>query len=408
MTLAPAPLGGSRWHTFPEHGTLTARRFATAAEPLLQGVIDAGALGPADLPVLDEQIHATLALGTRETALPLTPGPDSPRATRELAAQARAIGREIAAWSTAALRRLLTDPVPLPAGPLVVRSHCYGHLLTPAAADLLLRHRGGPVTMQLYNEWLHQMVLLRDALLPFTNWQDVPVLIGPTGLRHTEDGRDTFLTELLVRQIRHSGIVAHARRTLTGTAGPAGYGFDHDGGTVLPAVLDSPPATAPRYLLTWRPDPAVRHTATYLPDPADYDAAPRTPLDQLPPHTPATAPRTLTGRVTAGPVHDGVRTARIAVTHDGTTAHADLGQALRGHRFAHRRTPGPTGTAPRPVAAWDLLRAPQLVQAGDTGGTVDTTGLDGLTVLALLGRSYPRAVVLRPDGLTLGATGRSR
>ncbi|UWM48225.1 hypothetical protein N0X72_03910 [Streptomyces carpaticus] len=272
MTLAPAPLGGSRWHTFPEHGTLTARRFATAAEPLLQGVIDAGALGPADLPVLDEQIHATLALGTRETALPLTPGPDSPRATRELAAQARAIGREIAAWSTAALRRLLTDPVPLPAGPFVVRSHCYGHLLTPA----------------------------------------------------------------------------------------------------------------------------------------DYDAASRTPLGQLPPHTPATAPRTLTGRVTAGPVHDGVRTARIAVTHDGTTAHADLGQALRGHRFAHRRTPGPTATAPRPVAAWDLLRAPQLVQARDTAGAVDTTGLDGLTVLALLGRSYPRAVVLRPDGLTLGATGRSR
>lgn len=39
---------------------------------------------------------------------------------------------------------------------------------------------------------------------------------------------------------------------------------------------------------------------------------------------------------------------------------------------------------------------------------MDTTGLDGLTVLALLGRTYPRAVVLRPDGLTLGATGRPR
>ncbi|MER5344832.1 hypothetical protein ABT030_31900 [Streptomyces mirabilis] len=24
------------------------------------------------------------------------------------------------------------------------------------------------------------------------------------------------------------------------------------------------------------------------------------------------------------------------MTHDGTTAHIDLGQALRGHRFAHR------------------------------------------------------------------------
>ncbi len=39
---------------------------------------------------------------------------------------------------------------------------------------------------------------------------------------------------------------------------------------------------------------------------------------------------------------NGSRTARgIEATHDGATAHIDLGQALRGHRFAHRaRTAG--------------------------------------------------------------------
>lgn len=39
--------------------------------------------------------------------------------------------QELATWPTEALERLLTDPVSLPAGPLVVRSRCYGHLLTP-------------------------------------------------------------------------------------------------------------------------------------------------------------------------------------------------------------------------------------------------------------------------------------
>ena len=101
--------------------------------------------------------------------------------------------------------------------------------------------RGGPVTMQLYNEWLHQIVLLRDALLPFTNWQNVPLLVTPTGLRHTESARDSFLTELLVRQIRHTSIVDFARNVVTGTSGPAGYGFDPDGGTVLPAVIGHRP-----------------------------------------------------------------------------------------------------------------------------------------------------------------------
>lgn len=235
-------LGGSRWNTFPAVGTtLTARHFFTAIEPLLQGIVDDNALTGADSAVLEDQVRATLALGTRETSLPLFLGPDSASAARELGAQAEVIGRQLASWATEALERLLTDPVPLPAGPLVVRSHCYGHLLTPPAADLLLGRRGGPVAMQLYNEWLHQIVLLRDALLPFTNWQDVPLLITPTGLRHTEPARDAFLTELLVRQIRHSSVVAFAREVVTGASGPAGYGFEASGGTALPVVLGRPP-----------------------------------------------------------------------------------------------------------------------------------------------------------------------
>lgn len=411
MPPAPSPstpaLGGSRWNTFPAAGTtLTARDFFTATEPLLQGIIDDNALTSADGEVLEDQIRAALALGTREASLPLAIGPDSASAARELGAQAETIGQELASWSTEALERLLTDPVPLPAGPLVVRSHCYGHLLTPPAADLLRGRRGGPVTMQLYNEWLHQIVLLRDALLPFTNWQDVPLLITPTGLRHTEPARDAFLTELLVRQIRHTSIVAFARNVVTGTSGPAGYGFEAGGGAALPAVLDQPPLTAPRHLLTWRPAPAADETATYVAAVHDYYAAPRTLVADLPPATTTSGP--LAARTVTAPVAAGTRTAGIEITHDGTTARVDLGQALRGHRYAHRPDPAAgdahSDAAPRTAAVWSALRAPGLVwtEAGDV--TLDATGQDDLVVLALLGRLYPENVTLRPAGHSAART----
>ncbi|WP_214416282.1 hypothetical protein [Sphaerisporangium fuscum] len=409
-------LGGSRWNTFPEASTMTAREFFTGALPLLQGIIDDNALTSADGEVLQAQIRATLGLGTRETSLPLAVGPDSATAAREVGAQAEAIGRVIASWATTALDRLLTEPIPFPAGPLVVRSHCYGHLLTPPAADLLRGRRGGPVTMQLYNEWLHQMVLLRDALLPFTNWQDVPLLVTPSGLRHTEAARDRFLTELLVRQIRHTSIVDFARHVVTGTSGPDGYGFDADGGTALPAVIDAPPLTAPQHLLTWRPDPAVGETATYVAELDDYYAAPRTLIEDLPPAAPVEGP--LPFRIVIGPVADGTRTAHIAVAHEGTTACVDLGQALRGHRFAHRHRHRPTtGNATagdtRTADVWAALRAPGLVWTEGGDVTLDATGQDDTVVLALLGRLYPENVVLRPAGhraepVTAGGNGPSR
>ncbi|MGW8526536.1 hypothetical protein [Nocardiopsis sp. NPDC055824] len=401
-TRSTPPLGGSRWNTFPADGAaLTARDLLTATEPLLQGVIDAGGLTGADRPVLEAQIRATLALGTREASLPLAVGPDSASAVRELGAQAETIGRELASWAAAALERLLTDPVPLPAGPLVVRSHCYGHLLTAPAADLLLRGpRGGPVAMQLYNEWLHQVVLLRDALLPFTNWQDVPLLTTPTGLRHTEPAHDAFLTELLVRQIRHPSIVAFARHAVTGTGGPTGYGFEAGGGTALPAVLDHPPLTAPRHLLTWRSSPTADEPVTYVAEEQDYYAAPRTPVEDLPPADPA--PGSLTARTVTGLPADGTRTARIEVTGDGATVRVDLGQALRGHRYAHRPAPAADdahpGTGSRATTVWSALGAPGLVwtRAGET--TLDAAGQNDLVVLALLGRLYPENVTLRPVG----------
>ncbi|WP_435880625.1 hypothetical protein [Streptomyces flaveolus] len=133
----------------------------------------------------------------------------------------------------------------------------------------------------------------------------------------------------------------------------------------------------------------------------DYYTAPRTLVEDLPPATTTSGP--LSARTVTAPVADGTRTARIEVTHDGTTAHVDLGQALRGHRFTQREDPA-AGDASGTADAWSALRAPGLVwtQSGDV--TLDATGQDDLVVLALLGRLYPENVTLRPAGRSAART----
>ncbi|SHN48152.1 hypothetical protein [Cryptosporangium aurantiacum] len=391
-TATRAPLGGSRWNAFPPVTAMTAHQFFAGTAPLLQFVLDS--LESIDRDVLAAQIHATLGLGTRETSLPLAAGPDAAPAAREFAAQADTIGREIAAWTGAALDRLLADRTPFPAGPLVVRSHCDGHLLTHPATDLLMGRRGGPVTIQLYNEWLHQMVLLRDALLPFVNWQDVPLRVTPTGLRHVEESRERFLAEVLFRQVRHTSVVRFARSVVTGAGGPDGYGFDTDGGTVLPAVVGASPLTAAKYLLRWAATAPGGEPATYINEIDDYYTAPRTLIETLPGPGAAHA---LRGRVVAGPVREGIRTARVEVTRGTASASVDLGQALRGHRFASRQGPAAGGDAGpiRPVDGWAVLSADGLAWTEDGDVLVDASGQDDLVVLAVLGTLYPENVVLR-------------
>ncbi|GAA1626218.1 hypothetical protein [Actinoplanes couchii] len=371
-------LGADRWNTLPERSAMTAERFATTLEPLLQGVADA--VTGFDPEVLNAQIRATLATAGRETSLPLT------ASAGEFAGQAAAIGAELAAWAGDALARLAAAPIGFPAGPLVVRSRCDGHLLTPDATEMLMGARGGPVAIQLYNEWLHQTVLLRDALLPFANWRETPLLVTPRGLRHTEQARERFLAELLFRRVRHTSVVEYARRVVTGDGGPAGYGFDHDGGTVLPAVVDGDVLAAPRYLLRWRPG-AGGTDATWVPAVEDYAAEGRTAAIGV---GTATGGGPLAARITATPAKDGVRTAVIEVTRDGATTRVDLGQALRGHRFA---SGGPAAGDGPVLGAWPVLTAPGLVENTDGDAVLPAEG-DDLVLLALLGRLYPENVVL--------------
>ena len=53
--------------------------------------------------------------------------------------------------------------------------------------------------MQVYNEWLHQIILLRDFLLPFENFEDVKFEVkagAAEGTRPIEGIRSQLLMQL--------------------------------------------------------------------------------------------------------------------------------------------------------------------------------------------------------------------
>lgn len=426
----PAPLGGTRWNTWDEGVTLTPQRFVDESAVLLQGVL--AATVDVDPGLLVEQLRNTFSLDARESSFPLRTSPNAAPVTRQLAAQAERIGDGIRARAQRSLERVLAEPVALPEGPLAVRSHCDGHEWTPPVARMLTGPQGGPAAMQLFNEWLHHMVLLRDALLPFANWAEVPLAVSSDGLRRLEPARERFLAEALFRQVRHTSIVDYARRVVTDTSGPAGYGFDCALGTALPEAVRGPLGASSSYLLAWHPaeagtgasDVPVPGVSTYVYETEDYYAAARTPLESLPAAGQDAAGHAsgapLTARIVTDPAVGSTKTARIGLTRGSETATADLGQALRGHRFSYRQ---PSGRAPgtesvpaaprRRVEAWSVLSAPGLAWAQNGDWFVDAAAVDDLVRLALLGKLYPENVVLQREAdrgttVTVGKDGPAR
>ena len=131
---------------------------------------------------------------------------------------------------------------------------------------------GSPAAMQLYNEWLHQLVMLRDALLPFANWRDVPLPVRSDGLRRLDRAREAFLAELTTRRARHTAIVGFARAAATGTAGPDGYGFSTPLGTALPEAAMHPDEPASRLPLWTANSGGGPETAAFVSTIDDYAA----------------------------------------------------------------------------------------------------------------------------------------
>lgn len=234
----------------PVPGVYRARDAVNIFSPLLEAII--ARLGP-DKPgapssrdTLIDGLALLLATSGRESTLPLQGSQGQPRSIAdkrrlEIKRQAERIGKTLVRYAAETAEAGQADPR------LVLRSRCEGHLWSIPAAELLLGRRSSSSLMQLYNEWTHRLVLLRDALIPFENYDEVPLVVelggshddDSRGMRRLEAPRRVFLTRVFSGQVAQRDLVDLAK-ALTGGEGqlpPGGFGFQYAHGTILPAFL---------------------------------------------------------------------------------------------------------------------------------------------------------------------------
>jgi len=398
-------------------------------------------LGAADdLEALLSNVEASLALSGREATLPLSvfkTAADDARS--ELVVQAQQIADTITTWlredalHNVAIKRHGQEAV----AQLELRSRCEHHLWTPDVVHILMGPSGSPIVMQLYNEFLHQTVLLRDALLPFSNWQEVPFALDDVesdkGLRWLEQSRRQFLVELLTGTISHRAIVSFAQGALHTSISNVGYGFQYRLGTVLPAGIGLPitAADSHRSLLRWHPVWTVKTGNELVPEAIafeyelhDYYSA-RSNLPEITPMTinphnqlldikeaqlialkPEPVPVPEQGLTDHEMEVQGTRKyqLRLKINTSSGAIEVDLGQAARGHRYLYRSKEGLAGglvshitdgsakAVIQSIDAHQLLALPDLVTAAGGIYTIQTKG-NPLLQWMLLGKLYPENVV---------------
>ncbi|KAF3388531.1 hypothetical protein F1880_004517 [Penicillium rolfsii] len=402
-------------------GVYTPRQLVEGFAPLLDAVVfhlgpDPPNSKPARTQLLDN-LNANLATDSRESTLRLVEPLDISR--REIKDQASRIGKSLVQWARESSIKSF-DP------DMSLRSPCEGHLLTPSNVDLMFGDRAAPHLMQLFNEYLHQMVLLRDALLPFQNYQDVliPVDGQARGIRHLEPGRSKFLADLLTKHVTQQGIIAHAKTLLAPgllSDTEAGYGFQYMHGTVLPAFLAGSPT--PLHLLQYLPTKIDESTAEISFDCKfrDYYAAPRGEISNGNPTPPSQLqfyPETKAIDVASASI--GVSSASEAglarflelrlELKNGKCISVDLGQIARGYRYSYPIQNASNKDATKVTQEY-IVHDPMSILQSETSGllTAQEGGVhvipveDSLLALALLGKLYPENIVLLPENETLGS-----
>jgi len=242
----------STWSIPP--GFYTPKEIVLASIPLLFVVLRHLGPDPAFTPLkfqaqtlLLNSLASTLRTDTREASLKL-PVEDGDRSIVEVREQANKVGLALKGYADEALDEIHAGKHIGIDLELTIRSPCEGHIWTKDTAALLVGSRSNSILMQLYNEFLHQMVLLRDSLLPFQNFEDVVIVVKETegngeekirGMRFVEKAREAFLMELFTRGIAQRSIVKLASATVGMSASEFedGYGFQYEGGLVLPDYL---------------------------------------------------------------------------------------------------------------------------------------------------------------------------
>lgn len=400
-------------------GVYTPRQLVEGFAPLLDTVVfRLGSDPPEALSArnqLLDNIVSNLATDTREATLRLSEPLDVSR--REIKEQAIRIGHSLVQWARDSSSKSI-DPE------LYLRSPCEGHLLTKPNVDLMFGDRSQPHLMQLFNEYMHQMVLLRDALLPFQNYEEVliPVPRKGRGLRHLEQARTQFLADVLVKSTTQRSVVQYAKALLApglldSSQAIVGYGFQYANGTILPAFLGG--GSTPLHLLRYIPTKFDTATSDILFDYRfeDYYSAPRLEIPT------GTVIQAVDLGVFSKREDIEVQSSSIEMVRDspvdpaqlklclktnGESVNVDVGQVSRGHRYSYLAQdssldghavnvddkPWGSAIAHDPL---DILRVAEsgLVTSKEGGVHIIPTN-NPLIALALLGKLYPENVVLLP------------
>jgi hypothetical protein len=400
--VAPLPKGG-QWDL--PAGLYTPKQIVEALAPLLETCVHHLGPSPAGEPPAREQLldnlASVLALDTHEASISIPTG-DASRA--ELAQQAATIGKTLITYAED-VKDVEFDP------DFVIRSPCEGHLLKGNVASLMFGPRSLRHLMQIYNEYMHQMVLLRDALLPFENYEEVliPIASNPKrGLRYSEESRGLFLTEVVTKLVKQQTLIKAAQSFLAPSlVEKSDVAFQYKAGSILPAFIAGGRSS---FLLCYVPaildDSVVETTFHYALD--DYYAAERVHLALDQSADPAGGVEVSNASL-AVVNEDGRRQLQLVVEWENQeSVKVDLGQARRGRRFACW-TNGIKDVIPTQEDDAETFRhdARSVLIQSEQGLVLPPDGNHiihshhPVETLALLGKLYPDNIVVVEDGHSL-------
>lgn len=400
-------------------GVYNPRQIVFLVSPLLETVITGLGRDPqngvSSRKLLVDGLAMLLSPTSKESALPI-PLHSADASRREIAKQSFKIGKTLTQYVDD-----LSDPSLM--NSVQVQTPCEGYIWTDAVAHLLRGPRGSGELIHIYNEWLHQIVLLRDFLLPFQNYTDVQLLIqsrtGP-GLRDFEELRSRFLVQCLTRNMSQKALVDVAKVFTAPSLPSGGYGLQYSQGLILPAFLSGSNSI---HLLRFH----GAHLDGSLADPKaeilfdyEYEKYPFAqqsnicePIEIVPPgRWSPSARKSMKFNIRecslGAQKHDNQCQARYQLklqikVNESMHVAIDLGQIARGRRYAYQLAEIRVSQHVAPEEGWStsarvynplaILSQPGLVTAQDEGLHL-IPAANPVIGLALLGKLYPQNVVM--------------
>ena len=402
-------------------GVYSPRQIVKSVSPLLETVLVGLGADPhntvSSRKLLVDGLAALLSPASKESAFPI-PLMVTDASRTEIAKQSFRIGKTLTQF---------VDELSNPGAKSQVRAQtpCEGYLLIDSVARLLHGPRGSEDLIHLYNEWLHQMVLLRDFLLPFQNYVDVQLSIQSKrgiGLRDFEELRSKFLVQCLTRTVSQTALVDVAKTFTAPNLPSGGYGLQYPQGLILPAFLSGSNSL---HLLRFH----GAHLGECVADPraeilfdyeyTDYSSAPRSniskPTDVVSPHAwPSTPPTrydvkecSLVAEKKSEQCPFRYLLKLQIKLNEGLPTAVDLGQIARGRRYAYQMAETRVSHELSPSEGWSttarvysplaILSQPGLVSSQEPGLHL-IPAANPVIGLALLGKLFPDNVVMLGAG----------